>query len=315
MSDRKRGLTLMELLVVIAIIGILVGLLLPAVQAAREAARRLSCSSHLKQIGLAMHNYESSVKRLPFGWNDHGTLWSAMILPFLEQTNLYSTLVFDEAINWDAANANRDACETVLPMYRCASMPLPEHMDYNGITRRVPASYRTVGGTLVSSDDTSTRVGVGSLAASDTTSFEMTNLDGTFYVCSRTRFGDITDGLSNTAFVGESHTDPNVSKDGQSMDFWVIGSPQVDPCTCTGGIGGTEASEATGSLIVQINAQLRTPDISGILMEVAFGSYHSGGAMFLMGDGSVTFLAERMDMTAYRAMGSRSGSEVVSLNE
>jgi prepilin-type N-terminal cleavage/methylation domain-containing protein/prepilin-type processing-associated H-X9-DG protein len=314
MRIRSRGFTLVELLVVIAIIGILVGLLLPAVQAAREAARRMSCSNNMKQIGLGLHNYESAIKRLPFGWNNHGTLWSAMILPYLEQTNLYNTLSFSEAINWDAANQNRDACETVLPVYRCPSMPLPEHMNYNGIARRVPASYRGVGGTIVSSDDDSTKVAVAPLSAAATKSFEDPKLDGTFYVCSSTRFGDVTDGLSNTIFVGESHTDPDFSKDGQGMDFWVIGSPQVDPCSCSGGSGGTEASESAGSMIVQINAQLRTPAISGELMEVAFGSYHTGGAMFLMGDGSVTFLSDSTDMLVYRALGSRNGGEVAQIN-
>lgn len=315
MTRRRTAFTLVELLVVIAIIGILVGLLLPAVQAAREAARRMSCSNNLKQIGLAMHNYESAIKKLPFGWNNHGTLWSAMILPYAEQSNLYNTLIFADWANWDAPIANRDACETVVPFYRCPSMPLAEHLNYNGIAKRVPASYRVVGGTIVSSDDKSTRVGVAGLAASATNSFEDKVLDGSFYACSSTRFGEVTDGLSNTIFVGESHTDPAFGKDGQGMDFWAIGSPQVDPCNCKGGTGGTEASEAAGSMIVQINAQLRTPAINGKLMEVAFGSYHTGGAMFLMGDGSVTFLSDSTDMVVYRALGSRSGGEIAVLNQ
>lgn len=314
MNRRSRAFTLVELLVVIAIIGILVGLLLPAVQAAREAARRMSCSNNLKQIGLAMHNYESAIKKLPFGWNNHGTLWSAMILPYEEQTSLYNTLVFSEAVNWGAPTVNQKACEVVLPVYRCPSMPLPEHMNYNKIPGRVPTSYRVVGGSIVSSDDHSTRVGVNGLSASQTNSFEDRVLDGTFWACSSTRFGEVTDGLSNTIFVGESHTDPAFGKDGQGMDFWAIGSPQVDPCNCKGGTGGTEASEAAGSMIVQINAQLRTPGINGKLMEVAFGSYHVGGAMFLMGDGSVTFLTDSIDMRVYRAAATRHGGESLQIN-
>lgn len=310
----RKAFTLVELLVVIAIIGILVGLLLPAVQAAREAARRMSCSNNLKQIGLAFHNYESALKKLPFGWNNHGTLWSAMILPYAEQANLYNTLIFSEAVNWDAANPNRNACETIVPFYRCPSMPLQDHLNYNKIAKRVPCSYRVVGGTIVSSDDKSTRVGVPGLSASQTASFEDRILDGTFYACSATRLGEVIDGLSNTIFVGESHTDPAFGKDGQGMDFWAIGSPQVDPCNCKGGKGGTEASEAAGSMIVQINAQLRTPAINGKLMEVAFGSYHTGGAMFLMGDGSVTFLTDSIDMQVYRAAGSRGGGEALQIN-
>ena len=314
MTHRRTAFTLVELLVVIAIIGILVGLLLPAVQAAREAARRMSCSNNLKQIGLAMHNYESAIKKLPFGWNNHGTLWSAMILPYMEQTNLYNTLVFSESVNYGSATVNRAACEVVLPVYRCPSMPLAEHLNYNGIPNRVPTSYRVVGGSIVSSDDKSTRVGVPGLAASATNSFEDRILDGAFYACSATRFGDVTDGLSNTIFVGESHTDPAFGKDGQGMDFWAIGSPQVDPCNCKGGSGGTEASEAAGSMIVQINAQLRTPAINGKLMEVAFGSYHTGGAMFLMGDGSVTFLSDSTDMKVYRAGATRGGGEITQIS-
>jgi prepilin-type N-terminal cleavage/methylation domain-containing protein len=92
-----RGFTLVELLVVIAIIGILVGLLLPAVQAAREAARRMQCSNNLKQIGLAAHNYESSMKVLPSGYvrtnNQEGWGWAALLLPYTEQGSLYEQLV------------------------------------------------------------------------------------------------------------------------------------------------------------------------------------------------------------------------------
>jgi prepilin-type N-terminal cleavage/methylation domain-containing protein len=311
---QRKAFTLVELLVVIAIIGILVGLLLPAVQAAREAARRMSCSNNLKQIGLAFHTYEGAHKRLPFGWNNHGTLWSAMLLPFEEQSNLYNTLVFSEAVNWGQPTVNRAACEVVIPVYRCPSMPLAEHLNYNGIPNRVPCSYRVVGGTIVSSDDKSTRVGVPGLAASKTASFEDKMLDGTFWACSPTRLADVTDGLSNTAFVGESRTAPAFTKDGQGMDFWAIGSPQVDPCNCKGGTGGTEASEAAGSMIVQINAQLRTPAINGKLMEVGFGSYHPGGAMFLVGDGSVMFVPETIDMATYRAFGSRNGGETLLMN-
>lgn len=307
-SKKRDGFTLVELLVVIAIIGILVGLLLPAVQAAREAARRMSCSNNIRQIGLALHNYESAIQKLPFGWNTHGTLWSAMILPYIEQDNIYSTLLFTESGpgNWDSGSANQRACETVISTFRCPTMPLPEHMNYNGITLRVPTSYRGNAGNEATSDDTST------IDIPGTKSLEMMNLNGVFSACSSVRFADVFDGLSNTVFIGESQTDPDFVKDGQGMDFWYIGSPQADPCRCDGGTGGTEFTEAVGSFFVQPNLRLRNPAATGRLMEIAFGSWHPGGVvLFGFGDNSVRTISDSIDMTVYRAIGSRNGKEVV----
>ncbi|MCA9133857.1 MAG: DUF1559 domain-containing protein, partial [Planctomycetales bacterium] len=101
---RQRGFTLVELLVVIAIIGVLVGLLLPAVQAAREAARRMQCTNNLRQLGLAVHNYESANRRLPSGWiannlrGEPGWGWAAALLPFMEGSNLHQQIDFGIAI-------------------------------------------------------------------------------------------------------------------------------------------------------------------------------------------------------------------------
>ena len=307
MNYSKKAFTLVELLVVIAIIGILVGLLLPAVQAAREAARRMSCSSNVRQISLGLFNYESSFKVLPSGWNTHGTFWSAGILPQIEQEPLYGTLLFQESGlgNWDnPLSPNYKACQTRLSLFQCPSSPYNEPDDYNGIIARVPVSYRANGGSRVSSDDASTR------PVSGTQSFEQTDLDGVMYGCSKIRFRDIIDGTSHTVLVGESRVDPGFSKDGQGMDFWAIGGPQVDPCTCDGGAGGTEFSEAAGSFFPQINLQVLRPASNGILMEVAFGSHHVGGAMFGKADGSVTFVANSVDIKVFRGVGSRNGSEI-----
>lgn len=306
---KNRGFTLVELLVVIAIIGILVGLLLPAVQAAREAARRMSCSNNVKQIALAMHNYESAHKKFPFGWNTHGTLWSAMILPFMEQSNLYSTLEFSESRNWSTnGTPNEAAGGVLLPMFRCPTLPIVEHVGSNsGIPQRVPVSYRAVGGNEVTSDDTSTR------PIPDTKSFEMLNLNGMFYACSATRFGTIPDGTSNTFAVGESMTDPSFVKDGQGMDHWMIGSPQIDPCRCTGSNNGTEFSETAGSTFMRMNLRIHDPAAHGRLMELAFGSYHTGGAQFGMADGSVQFVSENIDLETYRNLGARNDGNVVTL--
>lgn len=306
---RKAGFTLVELLVVIAIIGILVGLLLPAVQAAREAARRMSCSNNLKQISLSLHNYESSHKKFPFGWNNHGTLWSAMILPFVEQNNLYDTLVFAESFNWASnGSANEAAGSVVISMYRCPSMPIEEHVDNDGIPGRVPVSYRSAGGSEVTSDDTSSII-------AGTKSFEDQNLNGIFWACSSIAFGGIPDGTSNTIAFGETATDPHFVKDGNALDVWAIGSPQIDPCRCTGSTHGTEFSEAGGSLYMPMNLRTQDPGAPGRLIELAFGSYHVGGAHFGVADGSVHFLADSIDLATYQNLGARNDGRVASISQ
>jgi len=302
----RRAFTLVELLVVLAIVAFLVALVLPAVQAAREAGRRIICGNNLRQIGLAHHHYFEMHRVLTSGWDNRGRLWSASILPQLEQATLYERLLPHEggAGNWQSnGSPNEAAAGTLLPVYRCPTMPVPSHFNSSGIPARVPTSYRGNAGTEASSDDTATIVIPG------TKSLEMLAQNGVFYACSRVRFADITDGLSATVFVGESQTDPRFIKDRQAMDHWYIGSPQVDPCRCTGSDHGTEFSEAVGTAIVGMNLRLREPTAHGRLMELSFGAYHPGGALFAMGDSSVQFLPETVDMTVYRALFSRNGGE------
>lgn len=299
---RRAGFTLVELLVVIAIIGVLVSLLLPAVQAAREAARRMSCSNNMRQISLAMHNYHDQVGKFPFGWSNRGAGWSTMILPQIEQKNLYDTLVFQESGpgNWDSGSLNQVACETVIKAYRCPSMAGPQHQDFNGIVGRVPASYRGVASSTADADDASASL-VGR-------SMENNNLEGIFFGCSAVRFADITDGTSNTLMIGESYFDAKFSQDGQGMDFWAIGSPQIDPCACDGGSGGTEFSEFCGSTGVPINAR-KVGATNGHQKELSFSSFHPNGAMFGLADGSVRFVPFTINAVLYQGLGSRNGGE------
>ncbi len=311
-TTSRIGFTLVELLVVIAIIGILVGLLLPAVQQAREAARRMSCSNNVRQLSLAIMNYESAFKVLPSGWNTHGTFWSSAILPQIEQNNLFNTLIFAEngTGNWnDPASPNYRACQTPISLFQCPSGPYLAPLNYNGIQRRVPVSYRANGGSRVSSDDASTRTVAG------TQSFEERQLDGAMYGCSRVRLRDFLDGLSRTVLFGESRTDPEFGKDGQGMDWWAFGGPQVDPCLCNGGPSGTEFTEAAGSMFVQPNLAVLKPATNGYLMEVSFGSFHVGGTMLGRADGSVIFVSDSTEILVYRASGSRDGGETLDFQE
>lgn len=308
----RRAMTLLELLVVIAIIGILTALLLPAVQQAREAARRTSCSSNLKNIGLALMNYHDLHQSFPFGFNEHETLWSAMILPQLELKTMYDTLIFQESGpgQWDSDSPNERAACTLIPVYRCPSMAVPQHIDDNPsgsvMEGRVPISYRACAGSNGWSDTAET---IPPDAPAGAIALDSMLLNGVFFGASATRFADITDGASNTILVGESYTDPYFIKDGQAMDYWQLGAPQMGTWY-QNGTGGTEFSEAVGSTGPRINSRLDL-SIPGAVMEVSFGSYHPQMATFAFADGSVRRLSATIDIGVYRALGSRNGGEAV----
>jgi prepilin-type N-terminal cleavage/methylation domain-containing protein/prepilin-type processing-associated H-X9-DG protein len=311
-SHARAAFTLIELLVVIGIIGVLVALLLPAVQQAREAARRTACRNNLKNIGLALHNYHDTHGCFTFGIDQRETLWSAMILPQIEQAALYGTLVFQESGpgNWDSGGANEAACCTLIPVYRCPSLPVPKHVDDNPsgsiMEGRVPISYRACTGSNGWSDAAET---IPPNAPEGAVALDSILLNGIFFGASRVRFAEVTDGSTNTILVGESYTAPRFVKDGQAMDYWQIGAPQTGTWI-PGGTGGTEFSEGLGSTGPRINSRL-DQSVPGAVMEVSFGSYHAGGATFCFADGSVRFLGQSIDTGTYRALGSRHGGEVV----
>jgi prepilin-type N-terminal cleavage/methylation domain-containing protein/prepilin-type processing-associated H-X9-DG protein len=306
---RRAGFTLVELLVVIAIIGILVALLLPAVQAAREAARRMQCSNHLKQTGLALHNYHDTYKSFPialivrvntsplygFGWT-----WQARILPFLEQNALYDQI--GDAVGSDSGTstsplqllAGRD---TKLTMYQCPSHP-------TGVANPAKSGYQL-----------STYNGVcGSTTFNDDQTDEATDIgyrgNGIFFLNGRVSMADVLDGTTNTLIVAEVQDDlrgaPNSNRmPGSDRKYnFSSGGDGNPPTDVTEYLVGMEADDP-------INANTR--DANGHFNndgEYA-GSYHPGGAMFVMTDGSVRFLAETINMTTYRALSTRAGGEVV----
>ncbi|MEK6257793.1 MAG: DUF1559 domain-containing protein [Planctomycetota bacterium] len=323
---RRRGFTLIELLVVIAIIAVLIALLLPAVQQARESARRTQCRNNMKQIGLAIHNYHDTHSVFPYAWGSVQETWSALILPQLDQAPLYSTLVWDRTPldDWTTITStsptwrNKVACGVQVPALRCPSMALPPSFSNSGIPDRRPASYRVVTGSLIASDDNSTRPAPYNVAPYTSLEFSPARdpgVNGIIVGAGSTCIRDITDGTTNTVMVGESYTDPQYSKDGQGMDFWNFFIPQIwdtgtNRCWSAGNGSGTEHSEAAGSTLVPMNSRLN-PATHGVLMEIGFGSYHVGGAFFTLGDGSVKFLSENIDGTLYQGLGSRNGGEVV----
>lgn len=194
---RRWGFTLVELLVVIAIIGILVGLLLPAVQAAREAARRMSCSNNLKQLGLSLHNYESTFKKLPMGGTlDTDFSVQARLLPYLEQANLQNLLDFSHPAftgGYSAKIPNPlfvSAFAMPLSVFLCPTDPAPT-VTTVGVSG---ATYSYGGNNYMASFGSGTR----------TNNDFRWKTDGIVYEHSGIRFGDLTDGTSNTVALSES---------------------------------------------------------------------------------------------------------------
>lgn len=301
----RPAFTLIELLVVIAIIAILVALLLPAVQQAREAARRSQCKNNLKQLGLALHNYHDTHRAFPFGFTDLGTGWSTMLLPYIDQAPLYNSLTFSEsgAGNWDVPGPNRDACETVISVFRCPSCPVAEHADVSGIPSRVPACYTAnASGTATADRNWGHPGSVGQVGVSQ---------NGMFYRDSRVQMRDLVDGSSNTVAIAEVPTDVTQTFPGSGgnefLDHFAIGSPDIDGDSAP----RRDFSEFLGSMGVPFNLYFHPAGQDGDTMTLSYGSFHTGGLHALLADGSVRFLSENMDSTTRIALGTRNGGEVV----
>jgi len=274
---RRRGFTLIELLVVIAIIAILIALLLPAVQQAREAARRTQCKNNLKQIGLAMHNYHDVYKVFPPG-NVHKSGsqrsprlaaygWATFILPYVDQKNVFDQLNVN---NRDLDTALRDPqiktlVQQTLPVYRC---PSDRMSDLN--TKR---SFNNPYGLSVA---TSNYLGVIGTRWSTPYQVVVRGRDpwGMLYGDSKTRMRDVIDGTTNTLFVGERDFECRAG-------VWI----GVRNYQGNGNIGNRQH---LGRTFFKINHPSRSR------CEQGFSSPHAGGAQFVLVDGSVRFISENI---------------------
>ncbi|MBL8889526.1 MAG: DUF1559 domain-containing protein [Planctomycetaceae bacterium] len=287
--NRRRGLSLVELLVVIAIIAILLSLLLPAIQAARESARRVDCGNRLRQMSLGFIQYHTARQQFPPAIDtERRLMWSGYLLPYLEQGNLYSKI--DRNLKWNEG-ANAQVCSTFLSVFRCPSSSAPDTMTAQGIEDRVPCDY------LVCASGTDTREsGPGILAGG-------AHSDGVFFSDSRVRVAEIRDGTSNTLAVGDSFFQF------EELDLDHTGYPQFLDRWCVGTLEGVgnEVSEAMGSTGVAINAHRL--DVFIDERELAFGSQHPGGAQAAQVDGSIRFFDEQTDRAVWSALGTRAGGE------
>jgi prepilin-type N-terminal cleavage/methylation domain-containing protein len=288
MSHRK-AFTLVELLVVIAIIGILIALLLPAVQAAREAARRSQCTNNLKQIGLALHNYHDVMKTFPSGVilapngattapaSNYGWQWTALILPYMEQKPLHDQLNIDQftldywaVTNWSTGTpTGKQLLQTVIDGYVCPSDTSPKT-----IQRELTWKTHTPALDLA----TCNYVAMAGTAASGWKN------DGMFFRNSRTGFATLTDGSSNTIAVGE-----RCNKIGQ-----VIYGAAVWAGTCKGAVDDANKNLHYYDMFCQAAYPVLYKGDASNNQHSVLASNHPGGAIVCLGDGSVRFLSEQV---------------------
>ncbi len=344
MKRRRSGFTLIELLVVIAIIAVLVALLLPAVQQAREAARRSQCKNNLKQIGLALANYEGSFKVYPFGksagyaflgapayprWSVH-----AMILPYVEQPALYNSLNFNNPPDTPGMNGinpsfmpayqspggvNTVGSQTLVPMFLCPSDVTPSaawqgENNYCG-NQATWLCDRNMNPNL----------------ATDTNPSETSQ--GVFYFLSKTRVSDVTDGLSNTAFFsekirGNGTPDPKsdlfqITNVTTNMAALYAACIATNPATALPLTSVWGTSWVMGENCCTLYNHVSTPNtiscagfpftgtMNNMAMQVSAGSRHTGSVNVMMGDGSVRSASSSVDIGVWRSIGTRNGGEVV----
>lgn len=299
--NTKKGFTLVELLVVIAIIGILVGMLLPAVQQVREAARRTQCANQCRQMGLAVMNYESAHMHFPPGWSTNSPMdplsapgwgWSAHVLPFLDQGNVAENIDYRTSIE---DHDHEVIIQSEMEVFLCPSDPTVdtivnldthiEHGDHDHDHDHLVA--------YVGSDDDHHELLVSRSnysGAFGSNEIEDSPLDGNgiFFANSRVRFGDIRDGSSNTIMIGERLN-------------------TLGPISWVGVVADVDEPFAR---IVAITDH--APNDPSMHFE-DFRSGHIGGINVTLADGSTHFVANTIDESAYRAFGSRAGGEIATL--
>ena len=294
----RRGFTLIELLVVIAIIAVLIALLLPAVQQAREAARRTQCRNNLHQIGLALHNYHDthscfpplSVCRAAGGGCDAyagpSTGWGVLILPFLDETALYNAYNASHGVAWieghsaqEASSTNKTVVQSALSQYCCPSDAAPVLVGCGNGACYGNYSYTARTGNYVVNGGANNAAGRQCAKEADS---------GPFWMDSRVRLRDIRDGASNTFAVGECDRDLRARAGGNWYIEWAVGY--------SAGPSAADAYRPMNALAGNVHQ---------------FGSKHEGGAFFAFCDGQVRFISENIDMTVYRALATIANNEVI----
>ena len=280
----RRSFTLIELLVVIAIIAVLIALLLPAVQQAREAARRTQCRNNLHQVGLALHNYHDAHGLFPFGYGRDSVpyqfiCWITQVLPYVDETSLYNAMNFSRAGSHEpgANPANTTVATSVLNQFLCPSDPTGS-TDYSGYGL---TSYACSTGPCFSGVSDNCKTGM-------------------MFKISSVRMRDVRDGSSNTLLIGEI-ADPLTEAVGNVYH----------PRQWKGGrynIAGRAAHIPINSFP---GSAWRNPPDGRTIAGCDFGSAHEGGCFMGMADGAVRFFSENIDSSVFSALGTRANNEVI----
>lgn len=339
-QSRKQGFTLIELLVVIAIIAILVALLLPAVQQAREAARRAQCKNNLKQIGLALHNYHDIHRSFPIGaqWDGEptsygfGFSWIVAILPQIDQGNIFNQLDFDSTGRGRVCgpHGNRTVIDGVfIPVLGCPSDTHPDfQQESNCSVATAKNSYAGISGATSGGGFTENREGTGAIRPGVNINMIVSG-GGMLTPNANTQFRDVTDGTTNTFLVGEVNgtvTDTNgqrrlINTNTAGSGSWLSG----------GSASGTPPAIGSPSNIWHSGYNLTTiryapgpPDLSLANPPTTLPdgywewgtnnpllSNHAGGAHVLLTDGATRFASNSMDLLTLKRLATRDDGQVV----
>jgi prepilin-type N-terminal cleavage/methylation domain-containing protein/prepilin-type processing-associated H-X9-DG protein len=348
---RRNGFTLIELLVVIAIIGVLIALLVPAVQKVREAAARTQCANNLKQIGLAVHAYHDVKKVLPDNTRPSGAnvrvRWLTKILPYLERNDLFSR--YDQAKNWSDNTTNSygfknlaDVTAKQLVIGQCPSTPDGNRLDVDPAATGGGAAFGNP--PIVATSDYAAIYGVhpdftgGSITSTPTNGLGALLNDGSSTASaqglSSLALADITDGTSNTVFASESAGRPylyvNGVKQGITLtahgvngggwarpasDLWLIGFPSKAQAGFATTGGPYAINIANGLDTLGAYPLTSTPDSTNPLNNDGSGqlySFHTGGVNALFVDGTVHFIAQDIDPNTLQALITRANNDTVS---
>lgn len=313
LSNTRNAVTLVELLVVIAIIGLLIAMLLPAVQMARESARRASCLNNLRQLGLAAHHHHDVNKKFPTGLRipvdvsgrpTDGTNLFVELLLYFEQDNLHRRWDYQDNRNNVAGGHNATQAQ-VIEILLCPSDPLPARVvELTEATWRAPAWTRGFYGMSSYGGSSGKR----SMHPGTPPDFLGISRDGIFFLDSGVRLADVTDGSSNTLLFGERfHHDP----------VFDLRQPDVLPGVAAlagmgrwGYVGGAGAmANVTLHTAAKINYQTPPGAVQLDDRVCAFGSGHPGGANFTFADGSARFVADDIPLEQLQALSTRGGQE------